>query len=327
MSVATMLLLCGWSYAAEPAATSQPTENAWEKALNKMVSVTFHETPLNEVMDWFQKTTDLNLLVKWPVLKAIGVTESNPITIEIKNLPLEAAFRASLEAVRADGPVQIEFAVKDGILIVTTADDLSTSKMLVARVYDVTDIFSGTVPEQADALIASITQNIAPDTWRPTGSIGSIHYLGGLLTVTQTYHNQCAVKRLLSDLRKTGVRIHPSPTAQAQQAEPRMKLVSNMKTLCFDPQAMGIIAIGGLRTEVPQKREELIGSLTTLLEGTKSLGLRNAIRLTLKDIYVEMGDTTNALTQLRAIIQENDAALHKLAQGTVQGSPIVSDKE
>jgi len=85
---------------------------------------------------------------------------------------------------------------------------------------------------------------------------------------------------------------------------------------------MGIIAIGGLRTEVPQKREELIETLVHLLENTKTLSLRNAIRLTLKDLYVEKGDAANALAQLKAIVRENDRAMQKPGQDTARGGPF-----
>jgi hypothetical protein len=319
----TAISLSGWLYAARPEATSRPTmvprvaasrpaESACEGALSKVVSMKFREEPLYKVMAFFGNTADLNILMKWNALKAAGITETSLISIELKNVSLEAALQASLEAI--DGSVPLDFTVKDDILIVTTANDAATRNMLITRVYDVTDIFSGGAPEQADSLIASIMQNIDTDSWRSTtGTVGTISYLGGALTVTQTWRNHRAVQKWLDDLRKTGVRIHSSPAAQTQQVEPRMKLVSNMESLCANSAYMGIVAIGSLRTELPQKREEIITSLATLLSETRSPALRNAIRLTLKDVYVEMGDTANALLQLKAIIRENDqpAALNK----------------
>jgi len=82
--------------------------------------------------------------------------------------------------------------------------------------------------------------------------------------------------------------VNASPAAQVQQAEMRVKVVGSMKNTCFDPQAFGIIALGGLQNEVPQKAEVFARQLEEMLPGTYSQGLRNAIRLTLKDLYLEM---------------------------------------
>ena len=48
--------------------------------------------------------------------------------------------------------------------------------------------------------------------------------------------------------------------------------------------------------------------MESLLTHTKSLGLRNAIRLTLRDLYKQTGQKDKVLQLLRDLLKENDAA-------------------
>lgn len=88
-------------------------------------------------------------------------------------------------------------------------------------------------------------------------------------------------------------------------------LIERMKRLCFDPAAAGLVAAGGLRDDVRRKSGDVAKDLETQLAKTKTLGLRNAIRLTLREIYKKQDDDEKVLEQLRAMLAENDAALQK----------------
>ena len=86
-------------------------------------------------------------------------------------------------------------------------------------------------------------------------------------------------------------------------------LIERMKRLCFDPAAAGLVAAGGLRDDVRRKYAEITKDLEAQLAKTKTLGLRNALRLTLRDIYKKQEDDEKVLKHLRAMLAENDAAL------------------
>ncbi len=45
------------------------------------------------------------------------------------------------------------------------------------------------------------------------------------------------------------------------------------------------------------------------MAGVKTQGLRNAIRLTLKDIYKRQGENEKVIEHIKALIAENDKAL------------------
>ncbi len=86
-------------------------------------------------------------------------------------------------------------------------------------------------------------------------------------------------------------------------------LVHEMERACFTPQSAGMIAIGSLKDDVQRKPEEVASEFEELLKNTKSLGLRNAIRLTLKDIYKRQNNNDKVLEHMRAMLAENDKAL------------------
>jgi len=317
VSVLVMLGLCAGSLAAEPAATTQPAGEACEKALETVLpQLHFDEMELASVVEYFRVETNANILVNWVALENVGVDRDTPVTIQLDDVTFRRALKAVLSTV--GGVVPLGFAVIDDAIWISTEDDLATRTF--TKVHDVRDVFDGDPPqEQVVELMDCIRTTIAPDTWIVNGGLlGSLRCLGATtVVVAQTYDNHRAVEALLAKLRGTTIRVQPSAAAQARQAEPRLKLVGNMKDLCYDPQAMGIVAIGGLHTEAGLEPAELIDLLNGMLDGSggpgvpvvKSLGMRNAIRLTLKDLYVEMGDTAKALEQLERIIEQNDHAM------------------
>jgi hypothetical protein len=86
-------------------------------------------------------------------------------------------------------------------------------------------------------------------------------------------------------------------------------LVSRMSEVCGNPQLAAMVAIAGLKEDVKRKPEEIIKELEDQLGKLKTLGLRNAIRLLLRDLYRAQGEDAKVLEQLRAMIAENEAAI------------------
>lgn len=95
-----------------------------------------------------------------------------------------------------------------------------------------------------------------------------------------------------------------------------IKLIQRMKQVCFDPETVGVMAVGALNDEVRRKDEDIIKDLEEQLAKVKALGLRNAIRLTLKDLYKRQGKNEKVLEQLKALIAENDKALQAKPAGS-----------
>lgn len=85
--------------------------------------------------------------------------------------------------------------------------------------------------------------------------------------------------------------------------------IDKMRGVCYSPEVAAMVAAGGLKTEVKRKPAEAAKDLEDLLANTKTVGLRTAIRMTLKDVYKESGDDAKVIEQLKAIVQENDAEM------------------
>lgn len=98
------------------------------------------------------------------------------------------------------------------------------------------------------------------------------------------------------------------PAQKAEQIEIKLDLVDRLQKVCFDPAASGLIASAGLRDDVRRSRGEIIEDLESLLAKTTTLGLRNAIRLALRDLYKATGNTDKVLEHLRVMLAENDEA-------------------
>ena len=89
------------------------------------------------------------------------------------------------------------------------------------------------------------------------------------------------------------------------------QMIGHMGDAMFNPRIAGVIAIGGLKDAVGKKLPDKIKFFEAQLDKTKTLGLRNAIRLTLKDLYQANGDDEKVADQLKAMLEENDAALQQ----------------
>ena len=101
------------------------------------------------------------------------------------------------------------------------------------------------------------------------------------------------------------------------EMERSIHLLERMRDVCFEAENAAMVAIGGLKDEVRRGPKDVIADLERQLKKTRTLGLRNAIRLTLKDLYKMHSDNDEmVLTHLRVMIAENDEALQKeIAEG------------
>jgi hypothetical protein len=292
-------------------ATSAPAEAAPpERGLEKVASFDFEGVPLADVLTHFRSVTGVSMDVDWKELGQCGVTPgSGPVTAHLGNVRAATALDMLLQRAAPD---LLAFCVRDGAVIVTSRACLESQNETV--VYDVGDLTEQD-PGKESVLVETVLGTVDPPSWEAGGGKGAARVAGNSLVVYQNPLNQAGVKRLLDQLEENHARFQASPRAQAKLTEAKIKLVGNMKETCFDSQAMGIVAIGALRSEIiTRDPEALMKELEGLLRTTNSRGLRNAIHLTLKDVYLEHGMAEPAKEHVKAMIQENDATI----QGTAK---------
>jgi hypothetical protein len=103
---------------------------------------------------------------------------------------------------------------------------------------------------------------------------------------------------------------------EAEEQERHFIMLERLRDVCFDPAQAAMVAIGALRDDVEREPQEIVEDLEEQLKKTKSLGVRNAIRLTLKDLYLDIDhQEKRVLKHMREMLEENDAAMQKEKQG------------
>jgi len=94
-----------------------------------------------------------------------------------------------------------------------------------------------------------------------------------------------------------------------EEMDQMLEMVERMTEISFNSEMVAVIAIGGLKDDVRRNPKDVIRDLESVLRKTRTLGLRNAIRMTLKDLYKHTGQEEKLLDTLRAMLHENDEAL------------------
>lgn len=196
----------------------------------RVAEARFENTPLEQVMEWVARQTQLNVSVRWNVLRDAGVNRDTPVSVQASNLRMtQILWLVMGEAGGTD--TRLAYRASDNVLVLSTADDLN--KEVITKVYDIADLLislpraprnspvdftrglgpcggsSGCSVEsrsdesdedrpedttlQVRKLIAAIQETIEPDTWRDNGGVGSIVAFRHALIV----RNTVAVHQLL----------------------------------------------------------------------------------------------------------------------------------
>jgi beta-lactamase regulating signal transducer with metallopeptidase domain len=98
-----------------------PSNDGTAKAtLDRHVGVNFSNTPLRQALDALRDLADANLYVPWKALKSIGIEESTPINLKLRDVPLRRAL--GLVLADATGDNRLTYHVEDGVIEVTTRE-------------------------------------------------------------------------------------------------------------------------------------------------------------------------------------------------------------
>ena len=119
----------------------------------------FEDEPLEGVIAFLREEYSLQIQLDSVGLDDLGIGPDEPVTISIQNVKLSSAFRRMLK------PLELEYVVQDGILLVTS-EDAALIKLSVA-VYPVGDLLNN--KPDWDALTDAIVSTIESDTWAENG--------------------------------------------------------------------------------------------------------------------------------------------------------------
>ncbi len=177
------------------AKADRPDPNAETlKKLESLVPCEFHEMPLENVLDFLSDFAEVQTYIDARSLEDVGIGSDVPVTIKLKDVPLEMALRLIL------GQHNLAYTLDNGVVIITTEEEANSEASLDIRVYRVSDLVDS--PPALTDLMDLITSTVEPNTWADAGCSGVIRPYRGALVITQSFRVHQKVEKLLSDLRE-----------------------------------------------------------------------------------------------------------------------------
>jgi hypothetical protein len=181
-----------WARAAKrTTVTLTKKEMAILKILNSVISVNFQSQKFEEVIDYLQDKTGLNILLDKEALKEKEIDYETPVSLKATKIGVRALLRKILN------DVGLTYVIKDELIQVTTFE--KAKKMMVVRSYPVGDLVTANLDprlppnlrqlailQNAAQTIDLIKQMVEPDSWAgsETGGAGSIVFNPATLTIS-----------------------------------------------------------------------------------------------------------------------------------------------
>ncbi|MFB3890626.1 MAG: STN domain-containing protein [Phycisphaerae bacterium] len=201
-----------------------PDEEADEaarlKLLKKVPEIDFNNLEFSNVIQFFRDVSHANFHPNWAALQVANVTKDTPISLQLKDVTVECALRQVL--LDLSTTTRLGYVIDGGVVDISTKDDLA--RHTVNRIYPVKDIIArmmdmapartarqrgmdmpnlGPEEQALSDLFEAITSAVDRDSWRPTGTVGAIQEVGGMMVITQTPENQRDIANLLASIRES----------------------------------------------------------------------------------------------------------------------------
>lgn len=154
------------------------------RKLDQEASVSFEDTPLETAVAELASTTQADIRLDVPALRAVRVREREPVSLELSDRKLSTV----LQALVMD--LDLTWVLRDGVLWITT-NDVADSLMKTA-VYDVRDLCRDA--NESDALAEAIISQTLED-WEDSGGAGTVQFArAGTMIVRnrENIHNEVA---------------------------------------------------------------------------------------------------------------------------------------
>lgn len=121
-------------------------DDAVEAKLAAPVDVDYNATPLDDVLTDLLGRRDVNVYIKWPILRRASVDPETPITLQLKRVPAAIVLRLVMEQAGAHNSLEPVMAtIRDGMVVVSTERDLQNFTITVF--YDIEDLVTAVIAE------------------------------------------------------------------------------------------------------------------------------------------------------------------------------------
>lgn len=102
--------------------------------------VTFDKKPLAEVIDYIRRGADVNFHVQYGALKAVGITEDTPISLELSDVSMARLLDLVMDLLSQNKNKfdSVYWVVNEGVVSISTGTAFNNSSSV--RIYDVSDM-------------------------------------------------------------------------------------------------------------------------------------------------------------------------------------------
>ncbi len=128
-----------------------------------MKEITADNLGLEKVINHLHDSTGAVFDVNWKELATAGIKQDTPVTLDLRDIPLRKALTTILAEV-GHGTANLAYTVDDGIIVISTRDDLTSAKYQVVRVYDIRDLI----------VVPGIIATDSPPFFKPDPSMPAI---------------------------------------------------------------------------------------------------------------------------------------------------------
>ncbi|MCX5689954.1 MAG: hypothetical protein NTV94_09275, partial [Planctomycetota bacterium] len=134
----------------EPMGMAETEDNRSALAMleKKRIPVNFTDTPFASVVSFLNAVTQLNFDVDWEKLSESGIDRETQISLNLTNVPVRTVLERVLEKVSKDAGNGAWYAINDGVVMISTREDINKKKTL--QIYDIRDLLIE-VPDYANA--------------------------------------------------------------------------------------------------------------------------------------------------------------------------------
>jgi len=155
---------------------SQQSEAKIRVALQQATTMEFHETPLQDVVDYLKDLHKIQVQLDTKPLEDSGVGTDTPVTFSIKGVSLDSGLKLMLK------PLELTSIVKDGVLLITTPQ--AADEIIELRVYDVADLVENEPTAVKD--FGSLLESLLKPTSAPAAAPPKPQPAGGKQSQTPT---------------------------------------------------------------------------------------------------------------------------------------------
>jgi len=93
-----------------------------------------------KVINFLRDTTGTNIFVNWPALQGVGVDRNTPVSVNLHEIPFRKVLQTILSEAGGGSNSQLSYTIDDGVLTISTIEDLNSVKYQVVRVFDIRDM-------------------------------------------------------------------------------------------------------------------------------------------------------------------------------------------